>query len=40
MRLLAHSVSDEEISRAVEGIDAAQMLLVIDACNTGTGAGV
>ncbi|MDX6497601.1 MAG: hypothetical protein QOG23_861 [Blastocatellia bacterium] len=33
--ILAHSISDEEISRAVEGIDAGQMLLVIDACNSG-----
>jgi WD40 repeat protein len=33
--ILAHSISDEEISRAVDGIDAAQMLLVIDACNSG-----
>lgn len=33
--LLGQSVSDEEISRAVEGIDAAQMLLVIDSCNSG-----
>jgi WD40 repeat protein/uncharacterized caspase-like protein len=34
-KILAHSISDEEISRAVEGIDAGQMLLVIDACNSG-----
>lgn len=33
--ILAHSVSDEELERAVEGIDAGQMLLVIDACNSG-----
>jgi WD40 repeat protein len=33
--ILSHSISDEEISRAVEGIDAGQMLLVIDACNSG-----
>ena len=33
--ILLHSVSDEEISRAVEGIDAGQLLLVIDACNSG-----
>jgi uncharacterized caspase-like protein len=33
--ILAHSVSDDEISRAVEGIDAGQILLVIDACNSG-----
>jgi WD40 repeat protein/uncharacterized caspase-like protein len=34
-KILAHSISDEEILRAVEGIDAGQMLLVIDACNSG-----
>ncbi|MFS8085296.1 MAG: caspase family protein, partial [Acidobacteriota bacterium] len=33
--ILAHSISDEEIERAVEGIDAGQMVLVIDACNSG-----
>jgi ureidoglycolate hydrolase len=33
--ILAHSISDEELERAVEGIDAGQMLLVIDACNSG-----
>jgi WD40 repeat protein len=33
--ILAHSVSDEELERAVEGIDAGRMLLVIDACNSG-----
>lgn len=33
--ILSHSISDEEIERAVEGIDAGQMLLVIDACNSG-----
>lgn len=33
--ILSHSISDEEIERAVEGIDAAQLLLVIDACNSG-----
>ncbi len=30
-----HSISDEEINRLVEGIDARQLLLVIDACNSG-----
>jgi WD40 repeat protein len=30
-----HSVSDEELEQAVEGIDAGQILLVIDACNSG-----
>ena len=33
--ILGHSVSDLEIEAAVEGLDAGQMLLVIDACNSG-----
>lgn len=33
--ILAHSISDEELERAFEGIDAGQILLVIDACNSG-----
>jgi WD40 repeat protein/uncharacterized caspase-like protein len=33
--ILAHSISDEELERAVEGIDGGQLLLVIDACNSG-----
>lgn len=33
--ILAHSISDEELEVAVESIDAGQMLLVIDACNSG-----
>jgi uncharacterized caspase-like protein len=33
--ILSHGISDEEIEGAVEGIDAGQMLLVIDACNSG-----
>jgi len=33
--ILSHSISDEEIERAVDRIDAGQMLLVIDACNSG-----
>jgi hypothetical protein len=33
--ILSHSISDEELEKAVEGIDAGQMLLVIDACNSG-----
>jgi uncharacterized caspase-like protein len=33
--ILAHSISDEELERAVEGIDAGQLALVIDACNSG-----
>ena len=34
-RILMHSISDEELERAVQGVDAGQMLLVIDACNSG-----
>jgi uncharacterized caspase-like protein len=30
-----HSISDEELTIAFEGIDAGQILLVIDACNSG-----
>jgi uncharacterized caspase-like protein len=33
--MLEHSVSDEELQSAVESLDAAQLLLVIDACNSG-----
>jgi WD40 repeat protein/uncharacterized caspase-like protein/cytochrome c-type biogenesis protein CcmH/NrfG len=33
--ILTHGISDEELERAVESIDAGQMLLVIDACNSG-----
>jgi WD40 repeat protein/uncharacterized caspase-like protein len=33
--LIAHSISDEELDRAFEGIDAGRMVLVIDACNSG-----
>ena len=33
--ILSHSVSDEELERAVEGIDAGHLLMVIDACNSG-----
>ncbi|MEP6568774.1 MAG: caspase family protein [Acidobacteriota bacterium] len=33
--ILAHSISDEELAQAVEGLDAAHLLLVIDACNSG-----
>jgi WD40 repeat protein len=33
--ILSRSLSDEELGRAVEDIDAGQMLLVIDACNSG-----
>lgn len=33
--ILTHSISDEELEQAVAGIDADQLLLVIDACNSG-----
>ncbi len=33
--ILAHGISDLEIERAVEGIDAGHALVVIDACNSG-----
>jgi uncharacterized caspase-like protein len=33
--ILSHSVSDLELEAAVEGLDAGQMVLVIDACNSG-----
>ena len=33
--ILDHSISDEELEDAVEGIDAGKLLLVIDACNSG-----
>jgi WD40 repeat protein len=33
--ILEHSISDEELERAVEGIDAGKLLMVIDACNSG-----
>jgi uncharacterized caspase-like protein len=33
--ILAHSISDEELERVVEEIDAGQVILVIDACNSG-----
>ena len=33
--ILENSVSDEELERAVEGIDADKLLMVIDACNSG-----
>ncbi|HZS05184.1 MAG TPA: caspase family protein [Blastocatellia bacterium] len=34
-RILAHGISDRELEQAVERIDAGQLLLVIDACNSG-----
>jgi hypothetical protein len=34
-RLFSSTASDEELERAIEGIDAGQLLLVIDACNSG-----
>jgi WD40 repeat protein/uncharacterized caspase-like protein len=33
--ILTHSISDEELEQAVEGLDAGHLLLVIDACNSG-----
>ena len=33
--LLAHSISDREIERAIEAMDASLILMVIDACNSG-----
>ena len=33
--ILEHSIADEELERAVEGIDADKLLMVIDACNSG-----
>ena len=33
--ILTHSISDKELERAFEKIDAGQILLVIDACNSG-----
>ena len=33
--ILEHSVSDEELERAAEGLDARNLLMVIDACNSG-----
>ena len=33
--ILNHSISDRELEQALEGIDAGQFLLVIDACNSG-----
>ncbi|MEO5822788.1 MAG: hypothetical protein ABIT71_19965 [Vicinamibacteraceae bacterium] len=33
--ILSHSVSDLEIEAAVEGLDSSQVVLVIDACNSG-----
>ena len=34
-RILAASISDRELEQAVEKIDAGQLLLIIDACNSG-----
>ncbi|MDT7779260.1 MAG: hypothetical protein QOC99_1772 [Acidobacteriota bacterium] len=33
--IISHGVSDEELQTAVEGLDAGQLMLVIDACNSG-----
>ncbi|CAN5422049.1 hypothetical protein BH18ACI2_BH18ACI2_00740 [soil metagenome] len=34
-KMLSHSVSDREMESAMEGIDAAQLVMVLDACNSG-----
>ena len=34
-KILDHGISDEELDAALEGLDARQLLLVIDACNSG-----
>lgn len=34
-QIYAHGISDEELSHVFEGIDAGQMFLIIDACNSG-----
>jgi WD40 repeat protein len=33
--ILAHSISDKELERALETVDAGELLFVIDACNSG-----
>lgn len=33
--ILSHSISDVELEQAVEGLDAAHLLFVLDACNSG-----
>jgi hypothetical protein len=33
--ILDHGISDEELERAVEGLDADKLLMIIDACNSG-----
>jgi WD40 repeat protein len=33
--ILAHSISDQELEEAFRGIDAGQMFMIIDACNSG-----
>jgi len=33
--ILQHSISDEELTQAFEGIDAGRVVLIIDACNSG-----
>jgi WD40 repeat protein len=33
--ILEHSISDQELEQAVEGVDADKLLMVIDACNSG-----
>jgi hypothetical protein len=33
--ILQHSISDDELRQAFEGIDAGKLVLIIDACNSG-----
>lgn len=33
--ILQHSISDDELTQAFEGIDAGKLVLIIDACNSG-----
>ncbi len=34
-KMLSHSVSDRELEDALDGVDAAQIVMVLDACNSG-----
>lgn len=33
--ILAHSISDRDLEQALEGVDAAKIIVIIDACNSG-----
>jgi WD40 repeat protein/uncharacterized caspase-like protein len=35
LTILTHSISDRDLEKALEGVDAGHLLLVIDACNSG-----